>query len=575
MTYCCLQDIPECIFFYMQDWLQTKTKDYVVYGRNNMKSSLYDDKYWRNFMNTCKALMAAKMRTIYLKLNGKYSKRYIGDPVFRKNVLARIGNSYVQLALDLVNFKIVDNHLLENANNCHCVDLSFSSITSIVPLQNIRYLLVSECEILNLSPAVLPSGFKIQGTESIDLSFCKHLRTSVTDMLSSIKYVDLSYCHGIEDVSFLSYCHTVKLRGCKKVSSVSTLGGLYELDIGECELVRDISNLGNLHTLNLSKCYKVKDLSALINVKELDLSGHLETDFSSLRNVQKLKLTDNKLLTDLSCLSEHLRELHAHNCPLILDLSSLINLEVLSFGFFHMYQARTLEVLDIAKLTKLRKLTVGNLIGIKGIEQLTNLQVVDCMPSSFFSSSSVTTSLLQTAFQFSTHSMTIRKGEVDWEAFQNFVMAVPELSFVDWHIAMTLNFPNLRKLSLFNCEGFKTLSNLPSLQYVSIVQCDDFQKIQFSSLPSLQSCYFELCAELKLLEITKPLEKLSIIACLSLMSISLEKSVNSVRIIDCNSRMKIDISSTIFEFVLIVAERLFKLKNKGKVYYMTIDVDNE
>jgi hypothetical protein len=78
-----------------------------------------------------------------------------------------------------------------------------------------------------------------------------------------------------------------------------------------------------------------------------------------------------------------------------------------------------------------------------------------------------------------------------------------------------------------------------------------------------------------LLEITKPLEKLSIIACLSLMSVSLEKSVNSVRIIDCNSRMKIDISSTIFEFVLIVAERLFKLKNKGKVYYMTIDVDNE
>jgi Leucine-rich repeat (LRR) protein len=478
MTYC-LQDIPECIFFYMQDWLQTKTKDYVAYGRNNMKSSLYDDKYWRNFMNTSKVLMATKKRTIYLKLNGKYSKRYVEDPVFRQNVLARIGNSYVQLALDLVNFKVVDNHFLENANNCHCVDLSFSSIMSIIPLQNIRYLLLSECEILNLSPTVLPSGFKIQGIESIDLSFCKHLRTSVTDVLSSIKYVDLSYCHEIEDVSFLSYCHTLKLRGCKKVSSVSTLGGLYELDIGECELVRDISNLGNLHTLNLSKCYKVKDLSALINVKELDLSGHLETDFSSLRNVQKLKLTDNKLLTDLSCLSEHLRELHAHNCPLIPDLSSLINLEVLSFGFSHMYQARTLEVLDIEKLTKLRKLTVGSLIGIKGIEQLTNLQVVDCMPSSFFSSSTVATSLLQTAFQFSTLSMTIHEGEPYWEPFQNFLMAVPELSFMDWHIAMTLNFPNLRKLSLFNCEGFKTLPIYHPFNMYQLFSVMIFRKFSF------------------------------------------------------------------------------------------------
>jgi uncharacterized protein YfbU (UPF0304 family) len=114
---------------------------------------------------------------------------------------------------------------------------------------------------------------------------------------------------------------------------VKTISGIVDLDV-ECtkqyikfqhvdlrgSAITDVSALKNVNTLKLSNCKGVTDVSSLGNVQELNLSYTNVKDVSALGGVHTLKLNGCKRVTDVSAL-DNVHILNLHGCINVTDIS--------------------------------------------------------------------------------------------------------------------------------------------------------------------------------------------------------------------------------------------------------------
>jgi hypothetical protein len=583
------ESIPHHVFFYMQEWLQTKTKDYIAFNFGK-KNNAYDDRYWRNFMNCNKALREVKKRTMYLKLNGKYSLKFVKDVIFRDLVLMKVWKPQNQIGLDLVNFKVRDPDLLPGIDGLNCVDLSFSNIKNVTMLNNVQTLVLSDCSYC--------SDFTtLSQMKTLDLTFCK--RVQDTSSFGAIHYLDLSFCRSIRDVSSLGNVQTLKLSGCTEITDVSMLGAVYELDLSGCVGIIDVSNLGKVYRLNLAKCSKVKDIFGLGDNHILDLMEHKGDDFTSLRKVNKLKLSSCQNLKDLSILSE-VKELDLSQSKKFFNLSCLVQLESLVLSnhraYYNYWTQNNPENnegdtsqndLDISALIHLKSLTLRSKKLPKGTENLVNLRELTCDNMSVqwiydelkakreeeekqkkksegnerkqaavknkYQEIPLDASSYAHLFQY-IQNLNLREFS---DMLPGIFSHIPDISLSNAYnfTNLTKKFANVKKLSLLKCSGLTVVADLPFLEELTVNDCENVENIKFSTLPLMKIMVLMTCKGLKNLNcVGNSLESITMENCSALKSLVIAENMTnmkSLRIFYGFPSMKLEIKSNLFEVVII------------------------
>lgn len=557
----CFQDIPHHIFQYMQDYLQTKLADYINYDFGK-KNNYYDDKYWRNFMNTCKTLQEVKQVTIYLKLNIKYSKQFISDESFRDLVLQRVKHPSRQIGLDLVNYK-EDFNELAVINGVNFVDLSFSDIQSADMLHDITHLLLLDCTDLAEPPS-------LTRVHTLNLSSCKSITNDHIRSLGNVPYLDLSWCESISDVSCLGGNHTLKLRGCKHIVDVSMLGRVHSLDLTGCTAIKDVSALGKVHDLSIAKCDLVTDLTALSEVKSLDiseLSVKSVAVLTGLRSLRAVRCHELKSLAGIEEVEE--LEISGSTTNFILTCSKLKSLTIGS-TFDYNDNPRDSPV-DISSLTQLKNLTIrgsNNIVGVGNLPSLETLHVTNEFAKY------VNAPLSKTC------KKVILSNCYDADSLSDYFVAVKEAVVQgSYYFKSPHIFKGVERLSISVCSEVAFVAQLKCLVDLTVIDCSSFKNIDFATLPNLETVFLEMLSSLKSLDVAgSKLRSITVTKSSNLKTLTVTKPVQSVRLIDCNSRVKISVEAYVNELILVTQDRNYKLKvanKKGKIDNLVVDIDEE
>lgn len=116
------------------------------------------------------------------------------------------------------------------------------------------------------------------------------------------KFVDLSYCYYLTDVSTLRDVHTVILSHCSALKSVKRLGKNFSLDLSYSSCITDISSLSEVIHLNINGLDQVRDVSMLHAVRTLKIercsSIQSLTGLHKLRVITLFQSLKDKLLPD-------------------------------------------------------------------------------------------------------------------------------------------------------------------------------------------------------------------------------------------------------------------------------------
>ncbi|KAL0888083.1 hypothetical protein Bca101_012066 [Brassica carinata] len=177
---------------------------------------------------------------------------------------------------------------------------------------------------------VLPREFyKLKSLETLILSGCSKLEMlddaalGEMDSLTSLIADYTSLREIPSSIIDLRKLKELSLRGCRgSLNGVDDMDSEYSPPIVLSSLV-SVNGLNCLRTLclgycNLSDQSLPDDLGCLSCLEELDLGGNifqnLQTDFASLQNLQKLRLTDCSRLQSIRSLPKSLREFNASHC---------------------------------------------------------------------------------------------------------------------------------------------------------------------------------------------------------------------------------------------------------------------
>lgn len=121
-------------------------------------------------------------------------------------------------------------------------------------------------------------------------------------LLMNKKYVSISGCKNITDISDLKDIITLDISGCKNITDITFLMNNYNLDLSDTR-ISDVSMLCNVKILRLRKCKNITDVSPLQNVCYLDLYGCVNiSDISMLSNVNSINICYTHV-TDVSALN--------------------------------------------------------------------------------------------------------------------------------------------------------------------------------------------------------------------------------------------------------------------------------
>jgi hypothetical protein len=167
-----------------------------------------------------------------------------------------------------------------------------------------KYLKLSYCdELSNIS--------KLGNIKILDLRDCRGLKSLKGLGKSTQHTVYVSYCLGIRDVSMLQSVQKLSLDFCQNIKNISTLIKIPYLSLRGCNKIRDFTNLGKFQKyLNLTGCQYLqnKDLNNFSNIPELIFSYcPLITDVSMLTNVIRLTARHCKGLTNLQLYGDFMK----------------------------------------------------------------------------------------------------------------------------------------------------------------------------------------------------------------------------------------------------------------------------
>ena len=190
-------------------------------------------------------------------------------------------------------------------NDLKNLKLSSKKIYSYI-YQNINYVMfnftyVKDINIINISD-ILCDKIYSNKIVKIDLSWTNinnsHLK--IFDNLPKLKYLDISRCNNINDISNLIYLQELKLSFCNSITILPRLTNVKYLDISGCENISnliDLKFIKNIDYIFMSNCKrKTGVLSQLTNISTLNLSGCNYVDLDDIpKNLECLDISECEL----------------------------------------------------------------------------------------------------------------------------------------------------------------------------------------------------------------------------------------------------------------------------------------
>jgi hypothetical protein len=473
---CYIISLPKDILYLLADFL-TKSR---------VQAILYFSTDWRNFLNTSKEHFGEwKKESQLIVLQLAEANEFKKNSRFREMVLQGVVDPSEQLELqfhfpsqqfenvgDLGSF---GNVRTINAEQCRItcfpsvfqelslIECELETVANLPPLRTVH---IASCHLPPYGEEIDLSDMTISERASF-----VHMGLENYHTLSHLKWVSISYCSSITDVScfsacetlFFTNCHeitdvsplrnvrTLEVSNCEGITDVSSLGKVYDLNLEKCENITDVSALGSVHFLNLSYCSQVTDVSALKNVHTLYFKGFQGNDVSGLENVVCLCLQNSPNVEDITMLHK-LQILDVSDCPMISDFNGLHNLKCLSIGResdrWDNLPASVFPIIstDVEKiLENLTRCVLSRIV-------IPTLTFPICETN------------IRTNISFEHFRQTRHMSLCDCVFVQ-----IPENLFVHLHY-----------LSLKNCGEFTYLPELPSLGHLRISTCHKLKDLQLS-----------------------------------------------------------------------------------------------
>jgi hypothetical protein len=273
---------------------------------------------WRNFLNSSKTFLEAKIEYGYYNLNVVYSLMYMGykESCFYKETkiypsfspfvsnsqewLAKLvsitkdPSRQVLLTIDIPPSSCIlcDEHRLLWLNFLGSSSTKIQSVHSVVWKTCHALLDLNIYQKLTYLQFDKGIGFLLDHTlRNIKVLSIRVRRNKELQYFPNCVELDLTGSVGITDVSPLSRVSKLILSGCSNVRDVSPLKNAKYLDLTNCGLIDDVSMLTNVQTLILTNCTKITDISNLTSVSYLDIIGlsNLEGEEYFLRDTRSLK----------------------------------------------------------------------------------------------------------------------------------------------------------------------------------------------------------------------------------------------------------------------------------------------
>jgi Leucine-rich repeat (LRR) protein len=489
---------------------------------------------WRNFIASNQRFFTPlKKRTRLLRLTREISARFHDSLTFRTHVLSKVEDPRLQIALRVGKCENPFDQCLGQVKYLRiehsevftlpfvAEEVTFSSckLSSTVGCPSTKQLNVFHtvgCELLqfpnveklcvmegsspyNSSPQVyrfLPNlqTVEVTGSDLSDVSCFSHLQRLV-----------LNYCPNVVDVGCLENVPDLEFRACHVISDISKLGRVHVLDISGCRGIADISTLTKVERLSMSQCPNLSNHRTTDILESLDTLVELNFAYSSLnsapwlKNVVVLDLSYSYYLDDVSALDgSAVEELKLISCPNLSDIT-LRGIRVLdisdSFG-----------ITDFSGLWSVKKLTMGTTEppqgffitdGFQTFQQLSYLAMgvvenhQDLIPHLTCATDLKELVLTYAHFDFSELTQVESLG----------------LNYCPDLVSVPASLRSLRSLSIYECENFTTLPDLPSLEVLRIWNCERLRVLtldgnETSSFPvySVELCY---CANLEELRVQR------------------------------------------------------------------------
>ena len=164
----------------------------------------------------------------------------------------------------------------------HTLNLSMcTGITDVSALSGVRILIMHYCDKKSTQQQsdICNGVTGIAGLTNVQKLIFTHNSSieSFPTGLYNLRELDLSGCLKLTHIDYHNsrLLQSLNLSGCKNLKNVSNLGCLKHLkylNLSGCEKIVDVSALSNVHILDLSWCTSITDVSALRNVPK-DLTG--------------------------------------------------------------------------------------------------------------------------------------------------------------------------------------------------------------------------------------------------------------------------------------------------------------
>lgn len=383
--------------------------------------------------------------------------------------------------LKLENFRCEIDNLINfiNLKSLVDLDLSYTNITDVSILNNIRKVNLSNCrkitnlnsltnvyELILSNTAVSDISFFI-GTCILILDFCTNNLRSI-EYLPNLKYISLSRCDTIRDYSKLKDINTLESLNLYKNGSFKNINDIPQnikyLNISKCynlENISDLTKFKNLTELNCSACLDVYEIPFIVNLRKLDISycyniktikntmcklSYINADFChnlkfenyDCKSLSQITLFNNEILSDVS-IFRNIKDVNLTNCKNIKDVSPLSNCYKLDLSFCD-------NITNFDILLDIYDLNISYCKGLRGFNRFSNnhiLNISNC------------------------------KNITDVSTLQN----VHDLNISGTTISDISSLCKVTKLNISRCLNIKDISMLKDVYNIDISFCNQIKDV--------------------------------------------------------------------------------------------------
>ncbi|XP_042520989.1 disease resistance protein RUN1-like [Macadamia integrifolia] len=370
--------------------------------------------------------------------------------------------------------------------------------------------------------------------KKLDLNGCKLLK-KLPELPSTLTCWNIGNCSSLQklpDLSCLKNVQELRLQNYKKLEEIQGLGGMKSLEVILVYLCDTIESL-----LELPSTLTFLEVKSCISLQKLP-------DFSSLKNLRKLRLGDCKKLEVICGLvrMESLQEFSMYGCDTIESLpefpSTLTYLEVgICISLKKLADFSSLKNLREIKLSNCKKLE--EIRGLGETESLEDFLMYECDNIESFPELPSTLARLEVGKCFSLQKLP------DLSSLKN----LKELKIYDCKKLEEIRGLGgtifLKKLSLYECDIIESLSELPlALSDLNVGNCVSLQKLpDFSTLKNLRELRLRNCKkleEIRGLGGSGSLEEFSVHECDTIESLpKLPSTLARLDVVNCISLQKL------------------------------------